>query len=71
MRVFGSIVTGDDTPQSDVDFLVELEKGRTLLDLGGALIQLQELLGRKVDIVTRKGLHWYLHDKIMKEARSL
>ena len=42
-----------------------------VLDLGGALIQLQELLGRKVDIVTRKGLHWYLHDKIMKEARTL
>ena len=42
-----------------------------LLDLGGALIQLQELLGRKVGIGTRKGLHWYIHDKIMKEARTL
>lgn len=71
MRVFGSVARGEETPQSDIDFLVELEKGRTVLDLGGALIKLQELLGRKVDIVTERGLHWYLHDKITKEARPL
>ncbi|PLX50505.1 MAG: nucleotidyltransferase [Desulfobulbaceae bacterium] len=71
MRVFGSVARGEETPQSDIDFLVELEKGRTVLDLGGALIKLQELLGRKVDIVTERGLHWYLHDKIIKEARPL
>lgn len=71
MRVFGSVARGEDTPQSDIDFLVELEKGCTLLDLGGALIKLQELLGRKVDIVTEQGLHWYLQDKIIKEARPL
>lgn len=71
VHVFGSIARGEDTPQSDIDFLVELEKGRTLLDLGGALIKLQEMLGRRVDIVTERGLHWYLHDKIMKEVRPL
>jgi len=71
VRVFGSVVRGEDTPQSDVDLLVDLDKDRTLLDMGGALIKLQELLGRKVDIVTERGLHWYLRDKILKEARPL
>jgi len=71
VRVFGSVARGDETLQSDVDFLVELEKGRTLLDLGGAVIKLQELLGRKVDIVTERGLHWYLRDRIIQEARPL
>jgi uncharacterized protein len=71
IRVFGSIARGEDTAKSDIDLLVDLEKGRTLLDLGGALIQLQELLGRRVDIVTERGLHWYLREEILKEARPL
>ncbi len=71
VRVFGSVARGSETLQSDIDFLVDLEEGRTLLDLGGALVKLQELLGRKVDIVTERGLHWYLRDKILKEARPL
>lgn len=70
IRVFGSVARGEDTPESDIDFLVDLEKGRSLFDLGG-LIKLQDLLGRKVDIVTERGLHWYLRDKILKEARPL
>jgi predicted nucleotidyltransferase len=71
VRIFGSVARGDDNPQSDIDFLVDLEEGCTLFDLGGALVKLQDLLGRKVDIVTQNGLHWYLREKIMKEARSL
>ncbi len=71
VRIFGSVARGDDTAQSDLDLLVDLEKGRTLLDLGGALMKLQELLGRKVDIVTERGLHWYLREKILREARPL
>lgn len=51
LRIFGSVVRGEATPQSDIDLLVDLEPGRSMLDLGGALIRLQELLGRKVDIV--------------------
>jgi len=54
-----------------VDFLVDLDKDRTLLDLGGLLMDLQNLLGCKVDIVTEKGLHWYLKEKYLKEAKSL
>lgn len=71
IRVFGSIARGEGSLHSDIDLLVDLEKGRSLLDLGGAAIKLQELLGRKVDIVTERGLHWYLRDKILKEARPL
>lgn len=71
VRLFGSVARGEENPQSDIDFLVDLEEGCTLLDLGGALVKLQELLGRKVDIVTERGLHWYLREKILKEARPL
>lgn len=71
IRIFGSVARGDDNLQSDVDLLVDLEQGRTLFDLGGALIKLQDLLGRKVDIDTERGLHWYLKEKIMKEAKPL
>jgi len=71
VRLFGSVARGEENPQSDIDFLVDLEEGRSLLDLGGALIKLQELLGRKVDIVTERGLHWYLREMILKEARPL
>ena len=71
VRIFGSVARGEDNPQSDIDFLVDLEEGRSLFDLGGALVKLQELLGRKVDIVTERGLHWYLRKEIMQEARPL
>ncbi|WP_267926534.1 nucleotidyltransferase family protein [Desulfolithobacter dissulfuricans] len=71
IRVFGSVARGNESPQSDIDLLVKLEAGCSLLDLGGALVKLEKLLGRKVDIVTEKGLHWYLRDKIKKEARPL
>lgn len=71
VRLFGSVARGEDTPKSDIDFLVDLETGRSLLDIGGALIQLEQLLERKVDIVTERGLHWYLREKILNEARPI
>jgi predicted nucleotidyltransferase len=71
IRLFGSVVRGESGPDSDIDFLVDLEKGRSLLDLGGLLMDLQQLIGRRVDVVTEKGLHWYIRDRILKEARPL
>jgi len=56
VRVFGSVARGDDSPSSDVDFLVELEPTRTLLDLGGLVMDLRDLLGREVDVVTERDL---------------
>lgn len=71
VRVFGSVAQGTADETSDVDFLVDLEEGRSLFDLGGLLMDLQELLHRKVDVVTRNALHWYIRDLILEEARPL
>ncbi len=51
VRVFGSVARGDADDQSDIDFLVDLEPGATLLDLSGLILDLEEALGRKVNVV--------------------
>jgi predicted nucleotidyltransferase len=71
IRIFGSVARGEADETSDIDFLVDLEPGRSLFDLGGLLMDLQALLNRKVDVVTEKGLHWYIKDRILKEAKPL
>lgn len=71
IRVFGSIARGDSDEKSDVDFLVDMESGRSLLDLGGLLFDLQDLLGIPVDVVTEKGLRPRIRERILHEARSL
>ena len=71
VQVFGSVARGDATPESDVDVLVDLEPGRSLFDLGALLEDLKELLGRRVDVVTRKGLRARIRDRVLKEAVSL
>ncbi len=62
---------GEADASSDVDFLVEMEPGRSLFDLGGLLMDLQELLNCKVDIVTEKGLRERIRERVLKEAISL
>jgi hypothetical protein len=71
VRVFGSVAEGKADETSDVDFLVDMEPGRSLFDLGGLLMDLQELVGRKVDVVTEAGLHWYIRDRVIQQARPL
>ncbi len=71
IRVFGSVLRGEDTPESDIDFLVKLEPGRSLFDLGGLLVELEALFGCKVDVVTDQALHWYIRDRVLGEARPL
>ena len=71
VRVFGSAARGEARSDSDIDFLVELAPDRSLFDLGGLLMELQDVLGCEVDVVTEKGLHWYIRDRILSEARSL
>lgn len=71
IRLFGSVSKEVDRPDSDIDLLVDLEKGRSLLDLGGLVFDLEQLLGRRVDVVTEKGLHWYLRETIINEAEPL
>jgi uncharacterized protein len=71
VRVFGSVARGDSGPESDVDLLVKMEEGRSLLDLSALVLDLKDLLGAKVDVVSEDGLYWLLRRRILKEARPL
>ena len=71
VRVFGSVARGEAGPESDIDLLVDMEPDRSLLDLGGLWSDLNELLGRNVDIVTENSIYWLLRRRILKEARPL
>jgi uncharacterized protein len=71
VRLFGSVARGDFGPESDVDVLVDLEPGRSLLDLGGLLMDLQELLGCRVDVVTEAGLRPRIRERVLREAIPL
>ena len=71
MRVFGSTVRGDNRPDSDVDFQVDMEPGRTLLDLSGLVLDLGRLLGASVDVVTEAGLSSRIRDRVLAEAVPL
>ncbi|MCP4168972.1 MAG: nucleotidyltransferase family protein [Chloroflexi bacterium] len=71
VRVFGSVARGDATPDSDVDFLVDLQPGRSLLDLGGLLMELQDILACEIDIVTEQSLRERVRQTILDEAIPL
>lgn len=68
VRVFGSAARGDADAKSALDFLVELAPGRTLFDLGGLQYELEELLGRCVDVVTERGLKNRIRARVLQEA---
>jgi predicted nucleotidyltransferase len=71
VRVFGSVARGEAGDASDIDFLVDWEPRRTLIDLCGLLSDLRELLGREVDVVSEDGLYWLLRRSILQESRPL
>lgn len=68
VRVFGSVARGDAGDESDIDFLVDLGRNRSLLDLGGLLEDLRELLCRPVDVVTERGLKTRIRSRVLGEA---
>jgi len=68
VRVFGSVARGEDGDASDVDFLVTLEPGRTLLDLARLEERLEILLGRRVDVVTEEALQEPIRSTALREA---
>lgn len=70
-RLFGSLARGDATEGSDVDLLVRLEPGRSLLDQGGLLMDLRDLLGVKVDLVEEGALSGRFERQVLKEAVPL
>lgn len=69
--VFGSRARGESREDSDLDLLVDLEEGRSLLDLIGIEQDLEDLLGRPVDVVTRRELSPYLRERVLAEAVPL
>ncbi len=68
VRIFGSVARGEADEASDIDFLVEMEPGRSLLDLGGLQVELESLLGRPVDVVTVRGLKARIRSTMLREA---
>ena len=72
VRIFGSVARGEETENSDIDFLIDYDLLNTSPWFpGGLLVDLEELLGCKVDIVTEKSLHYLIKEKILKEAIKL
>lgn len=71
VRVFGSTVRGETLPDSDVDFLVELERGRSLFDHAALLLDLKEMLGCEVDVVSDRALRPSIRERVLKEAVPL
>jgi len=71
VRLFGSCARGEDTAESDVDLLVKPGEGAGGFDLGGFLMDVQDLLHRKVDVVTERALHPLIRKRVMQEAQPL
>ncbi len=71
IQVFGSLARGDAGPESDLDLLIKLDPGRSLLDIIAIKQDLEDLLGCRVDVVTEEALSPYIRDRVLKEAMSL
>jgi len=71
VRVFGSVIRGEEREDSDIDFLVDFLPGTTLLDQVGLSLALSDALKRKVDIVSERGLNKHLCQRILQEAVPL
>ena len=69
--IFGSVARGEATDESDVDILVDLPEGSSLLDLAGLKIDIEEVLNRSVDILSYDSLHPLLRDKILNEQEKI
>lgn len=69
--VFGSFARGEETKKSDIDILVQLAKNKSLLDLVGLKLELENKLGRDVDVVSYGGIHPLLKDIILKEQKII
>jgi hypothetical protein len=71
VRVFGSTARGEAGPESDVDLLVDVGPTHSRWFPAGLILDLEELLGREVDVVTEDALHWYIRDRVLAEAVPL
>lgn len=71
VRVFGSVARGEAGPDSDVDFLIDVGPVHSPWFPGGLIVDLENLLGRRVDIAEPETLHWFIRDQVLSEARPL
>ncbi|NJM70075.1 MAG: nucleotidyltransferase family protein [Scytonema sp. RU_4_4] len=72
LRIFGSVARGEETPSSDIDFLIDYDLGKISPWFpGGLILDLETLLNRKVDVVTTQSLHYLIRDKVFNEAIPL
>jgi predicted nucleotidyltransferase len=71
MRVFGSVARGEDNKDSDIDFLIKMENGRSLFDMAKLQRDLEKLLLKKVDIVSERGIYHRLRENILHAAREI
>ena len=71
VRVFGSVARGTARPSSDIDFLVEMEEGRSLLDHAALILDLERLLKRSVDVASERGLRRLVRKHVLKDAIAL
>ncbi len=68
VRVFGSFARGDAREDSDLDLLVDVDEKHSAFFPGGLIADLEDFLGRKVDVAEEEGLHWFIRERVMKEA---
>jgi predicted nucleotidyltransferase len=71
VRVFGSVARGEADEESDIDLLVEMDPDRSLMDHAALWLALQDLLGRKVDVVSDRGIKPRIRDRVLREAVPL
>jgi uncharacterized protein len=72
IRVFGSVVRREETSESDIDFLIDYDQAKTTPWFpGGLLMDLQDFLGRKVDVLTEPGISPWIREKVLSEAKPL
>ncbi len=71
VRVFGSVARGEAKPESVVDIILEMVSGTSLMDHVTLMQDLEDLLERKVDVVSDRALHWYIRDQVIAEATPL
>ena len=68
VRVFGSVARGDDGPGSDLDLLITVRPGVSLLDIAGIKVDVEEAVGRETDVVIERALHPHVRDRVLREA---
>ena len=71
VKIFGSALRGEETPESDIDLLVDCKDGCSLFDLIGLKQELEQMFGRKIDIVTPNSIRWSLQEFILGEAQEI